>query len=46
MITRKLITSIIRMPRIMRTMRKISMGMKMTVKSLEEVVKVIIPTIT
>ena len=40
MITRKLITSITRMTR---TTRKISMGMEMTVKSLEEVVKVIIP---
>jgi len=35
-----------RMMRIIRTIRKISMGMEMTVKPLEEVVKVIIPTIT
>ena len=34
------------MTRIIRTTRKISIGMEMIVKSLEEVVKVIIPTIT
>jgi len=34
------------MIKIIRIMRKISIGMEMTVKSLEEVVKVIIPTIT
>jgi len=43
MITRKLIRSIIRITRIIRTTRKISIGIKITVKSLEEVVKVIIP---
>jgi hypothetical protein len=32
--------------RIIRTIRKISIGIEITVKSLEEVVKVIIPTIT
>jgi len=42
MITRKLIKSITRIIRMMRTIRKIPMGMEMTVKSLEEV-KVIIP---
>ena len=42
MITIKLIISIIR---IIRTTRKISIGMEMIVKLLEEVVKVIIPTI-
>jgi len=46
MITRKLIRSITRMTRMTRTTRKISMEIEMTVKSLEEVVKVIIPTIT
>ena len=46
MITRKLIISIIRIIRMTRTTRKISMGMEMTVKSLGEVVKVIILTIT
>jgi hypothetical protein len=45
MITRNLI-SITRIMRMTRTTRKISTGMEMTVKSLEEVVKVIIPTIT
>jgi len=42
MITRKLITSITRMTRIKRIIRKISIGIEMTVKSLGEVVKVII----
>jgi len=46
MITRKLITSIIRITRMTRTTRKISIGIEITVKSLEEVVKVIILTIT
>jgi len=41
MITRKLIRSIIRMIRMTRTTRKISIGIEMIVKSLEEV-KVII----
>ena len=43
MITRKLIISIIR---ITRTTKKISIGIEITVKSLEEVVKVIILIIT
>jgi len=42
MITRKLIRSIIRMMRIIRTTRKIPIGIEIIVKSLEEV-KVIIP---
>jgi len=46
MITRKLITSIIRIIRMTRTTRKISIGIEMTVKSLGEVVKVIILIIT
>ena len=41
MIIRKLIKSIIKMMKIIRIMRKISIGIEMTVKSLEEV-KVII----
>jgi len=40
---RKLIKSITRIMRMMRTMRKIFMGIEIIVKSLEEVVKVIIP---
>jgi len=46
MIIRKLIKSIMRIVRMIRTMRKIFMGMEMTVKPLEEIVKVIIPIIT
>jgi len=46
MIIRKLIISIIRMIRMMRTTRKIFIGIEMIVKSLGEVVKVIILTIT
>jgi len=42
MITRKLIRSIIRIIRMIRTTRKILIGIEITVKSLEEV-KVIIP---
>jgi len=43
MIMRKLIISIIKIIKITKIMRKISMGMEMTVKLLEGVVKVIIP---
>lgn len=39
MITRKLIISITRITRITRIIRKISMGIEMTVKSLGKVVK-------
>jgi len=46
MIIRKLITSIIKILRIIRITRKISIGIEITVKSLEEVVKVIILIIT
>ena len=46
MITRKLIISIIRIIGITRTIRKISIGIEIIVKSLEEVVKVIILIIT
>jgi len=45
-IIRKLIESIIRIVRIIRIIRKISIGIEIIVKSLEEVVKVIILTIT
>jgi len=45
MIIKKLIISIIRMIRIKRIIRKIFIGIEMTVKSLGEVVKVIIPII-
>jgi hypothetical protein len=46
MITIGLMAGITRIPRMMRTTREISMGIGMIVKSLEEGVKVIIPTIT
>ena len=46
MIIRKLIISIIRIIRMARTMRKISIGIEIIIKLLEGVVKVIILIIT
>ena len=43
MITRKLITSIIKIMKMIKITRKISIGIKITVKLLEGVIKVIIP---